>query len=406
MAKNKDTIKVMQVLDTYFPTFDGPTLLVSNYAKSMHKRDDMKVEVLVPKFPKYKDDAPFPVHRVKSMPAQENYRCALPMFDRKAKKLLKNKEEPFDIVHAHSPFMLANHAINSARRKKVPTVITLHTRFHEDYERLLPFKFLRKFMIWYTMRAFKKAYRVICVSDGTVDTLHDYGYKGDATVIRNGTDLVYPKNAEELKQRVLKESGLEGKKNIFLSVGRIVENKRLDLALNATKILSDKGYEFTYVIVGSGSHEEKLKKRVEELGLTDKVVFTGKIMDRELLSGYYLISDLFIFPSTFDTASLAPLEAAALKLPTLMTKGCSTAETIVDDRNGFLAEDDYKAWADRIEQIISAPERLPEIRENAHKEVYRSWDDVVEELRGFYAKVIEDYALEQQEKNRKKTKKA
>ncbi len=400
MIDKKDKIRVMQVLDTYFPTFDGPTLLVSNYAKSMHKREDMDVEVLVPKFPKYKDESEFPVHRVRSTSAQENYRCALPMFDRKGAKLLKRKDEPFDIVHAHSPFMLANHAINTARRRKIPSVITLHTRFHEDYDRLLKFKPLRKFMMWYTLRAFKKAFKVICVSDGTVDTLREYGFKGEAKVIRNGTDLVYPKNADELREKAVNLSGLKGKENIFLSVGRIVENKRLDLALDALKVLKDKGVEFTYVIVGSGSYEDKLKSRVEELGLTDNVIFTGKIMDRELLSGYYLASDLFIFPSTFDTASLAPIEAAALKLPTIMTKGCSTAETITDDRNGFLAEDDYNAWADRIEKIVLEKNRLPEIRENAYKEVYRSWDDVVEEIRAYYVEVIEEY-----EKSKKKKKK-
>ena len=34
-------IRALEVLDTYFPTFDGPTTLVSNYGKSMKKRKDM-----------------------------------------------------------------------------------------------------------------------------------------------------------------------------------------------------------------------------------------------------------------------------------------------------------------------------------------------------------------------------
>lgn len=45
------------------------------------------------------------------------------------------------------------------------------------------------------------------------------------------------------------------------------------------------------------------------------MIFTGRILERDLLSGYYLRSDLFVLPSLFDTASLAPIEAAALKLP-------------------------------------------------------------------------------------------
>ncbi len=401
----KDKIKVMQVLDTYFPNFDGPTILINNYAKCMKKRGDTDVEILVPKYPKYKDSDEFPVHRILSFPVAEKYRCVLPMFDRSGAKVLKNKKEPFDIIHVHSPFVIANHAINVARKNGIPSVITLHTRFHEDFGRILAWKPLRKFMMWYIMRAFKKADRVICVSDGTVDTIREYGYKGDVKVIRNGTDLRYPANAEELKEKVIKAHNLENAENVFLSVGRIVENKRLDLALDTMKILKDRGVKFTYLMVGAGSYEEKLKKHTTALGLDDCVIFTGKVMDRDLLSGYYLASDLFIFPSTFDTASLAPIEAAALKLPSIMTKGCSTAEIITDDRNGFVAENSAAAWANKIQEIIDKKHLLPEIKENAFNEVYRSWDSVVEELREYYLQVISECKEERMAKNAKKNKK-
>jgi glycosyltransferase involved in cell wall biosynthesis len=114
-------------------------------------------------------------------------------------------------------------------------------------------------------------------------------------------------------------------------------------------------------------------------------------MDRQLLAGYYLRSDLFLFPSTFDTASLAPIEASALKLPTLMTKGCSTAEIITDNQNGFLEIGDSNAWADKILDIISDKKKLLEVKEKAYTEVYKTWDQVVDEMRKFYTFAIEDY---------------
>lgn len=384
-------IRALEVLDTYFPTFDGPTTLVSNYGKAMKKREDMDVEVLVPKFKNYKDDDTFKVNRIVSIGAQENYRCALPFLNSKAKKVIGRKKEPFDIVHAHSPFLLGKYAIKKAKKYKIPSVITLHTCYHEEFDRLLRSKCLRKFMMKFIMKAFNGADYVICVSDQTVETLKSYGYKGKAYVIRNGTDLVYPQNAEELIARVNEKENLHNEENVFLSVGRIVENKKLDLCLDALKVLKDKGVKFKYIIVGSGSWEDNLKKKVKDYEMDDCVIFTGKIMDRQLLAGYYLRSDLFLFPSTFDTASLAPIEASALKLPTLMTLGCSTAEIITDNQNGFLEVGDSNAWADKIFEIISNKEKLLDVKEKAYKEVYKTWDDVVAEMRKFYQFAIEDY---------------
>lgn len=391
-------IRTLQVLDTYFPNFDGPTILVSNYGKSMHKREDMEVELLVPKYGKYKDVDDFKVNRITSirMGIAENYYSALPFLNCKAKKVVKSKKNPFDIVHVHSPFLLGRYAIKKARRYKIPSVITLHTCFHEEYDRLLKSKLLRKFMMNFTLKVFNMADYVICVSDQTVDTLRSYGYKGKAYVIRNGTDMVYPEGAEQLIEQVNQKENLYGQENVFLSVGRIVENKKLDLCLDAMKMLKEKGIDFKYVIVGAGTWEDNLKKKVKDYNLQDNVIFTGKIMDRKLLAGYYLRSDLFLFPSTFDTASLAPIEASALKLPTLMTLGCSSAEILTDNRNGYLEIGDATAWANKIEQIISDKQKLKEVSENAHKEVYKTWDQVVEEIREFYVWAIEDY------KNKKK----
>ena len=98
-----------------------------------------------------------------------------------------------------------------------------------------------------------------------------------------------------------------------------------------------------------------------------------------------------MFPSTFDTSSLVPIEAAAHKLPTLLIKGCCTAENIVDDVNGFLAEETPQAYADKIEEIISNPELMKKVGEEAHRSVYRTWENVADEVLANYQSVIKEY---------------
>ena len=136
----------------------------------------------------------------------------------------------------------------------------------------------------------------------------------------------------------------------------------------------------------------------KELKLEDKFIFVGSVSDRELLQGYYLRSDLFLFPSTFDTSSLVPIEAAAHKLPTLLIKGSYTAENITDNVNGFLAEETPQAYAQRIIEIIDTEGLIKSVGEEANKSVYRSWEMVADEVYEKYQKIIREHKL----KNNKK----
>lgn len=379
-------MKILQTLDCYYPKFDGPTNVITNYGKSLKKVKNAEVDVYVPRFPKYKDDQPFKVVRVKSVRSADGYYQGMPGIDGKLKKTLK--ENKYDVIHIHSPFTMGRFFARYGKKHGIPTVFTFHTKFKEDFVRILHAKPLVGFMMRYIMTTINACDHVLTVSDGAAEVLRSYGYKKEITVIRNGTDLVYPANAAELAAQVEEKQALAGQENVFLSVGRIVENKRLDLVLDALKIVKERGVDFRFLVVGDGSYKEKLENKAKDLALADRVIFTGKVMDRALLSGYYLRSDLFMFPSTFDTASLAPIEAAALKLPSLMTRGCSTAEIVTENRNGFLAGDTAESWADEICRIVTDENLLTQAKENCYREVYRTWDDVCGEVYDFYEKAI------------------
>ncbi len=377
-------MRIFEVLDNYYPKFDGPIQVITNYCKCLNKLDGVQAEVFVPKFPKYVDNQPFNVFRVKSMVGPDGDRTPLPVFDRKLKKYLKTNKP--DIIHIHSPFTMCGFFARYGKKHHIPTIFTFHTKFKEDYQRILKFKPLVAIAMKYMMHNINKVDYVLTVSDGAAETLREYGYKKEIKVIRNGTDLSYSVAAEGLKDEVSKKFGLKDE-TVFLSVGRIVENKKLSFALKVMqKIKQNGGGNFKYIIVGSGNFEEKLKQETAELGLENEVIFAGKIMDREFLSAVYLRADLLIFPSTFDTASLAPVEAAAMKLPTIMTKGCSSAEIITDKVNGLVAEETVDAWATTILESIKN-KTLPKLREPAHREVYRTWDDVICEMMKYYQQV-------------------
>ena len=382
-------MNILEVLDTYYPKFDGPNLVVTSYCKNFVKREDCTVTAIVPRYPKYKDNQPFNVLRVKSLSGPEGYRLAIPKFDHKLKKFLKSNK--IDIIHVHSPFTLGRYMINYGKKHKIPTLITFHTKYKEDFERSTSLKSVQKFLMNYIMKTINNADYVLTVSEGAKEVLKDYGCNKKIEIIRNGTDLTFPQNPNQLIDEVNEKYNLKDEKNVFLSVGRIVENKKLDLAIQAMKIVKEKGYEFKYLIVGDGNYLETLKSNVAKLNLEENIIFTGKIMDRNLLSAHYLRSDLFIFPSTFDTASLAPIEAAALKLPSLMNRGCSTAEIITENINGFLANESAEDWANTICKIIDNKDNLQSIKENTYKQVYKTWDSVADEVYNKYKQILKDW---------------
>ena len=388
-----DKIKIAESLDSWLPIIDGPGSVVTNYAKHLNNGDECKLIVPRAKEKDYVDNHSFEVFRCAAVSAPDNYRCAFPGADRRLKAYLKTQK--FDIYHVHSPFNLGAYMVRAGKKNGVPVVAHLHTKYDQDFDRIPIAKMFKRFMMRRIMKTYKNADSVWTVNDATADVLRGYGYTGNIEVVRNGTDMVYPDNAGALIKAVNEKHGLDGAENVLLFVGRIVWYKNLGLICSALKYAKSKGLKFKMLVVGFGEDEKKFKAAAAECGLQDDFIFAGKITDRKFLSGYYLRSDLFLFPSTFDTSSLVPVEAAAHCLPTLLIEGCSTAENIVRDETGFLAPETPEGYGQKIYDICADKPLLKLVGENAHKRVYRSWADVVAEVRQKYREVICQYKEKQ-----------
>ena len=383
-------LKIVEFSDAYFPSLDGVVSVVHNYMNNLSKNNVCKL--VAPAYPKklgYVDNVNYEVFRCKSMFGMEGYRLALPGFDKKLLKFMK--EEKFDIIHVHSPFGMGKYAIKIGKKLGIPVVATMHTKYYDDILRIVKLKSIAKLTLNNLMKVYKKADSVWTVSKGAAQTLKEYGYKKDVIVVPNGTEYVYPENAKELIENVNKKHNLKGKKNVFLFVGRLARYKNVELILNSLKVLKDKNIDFTMLIVGSGFDEKIIKEQTHDLGLDEKVVFLGQIKNRDELQAYYLRADLFLFPSLFDTNGIVSIEAATHKLPTLLVKNTCASENIIDGENGFLAENNVEDFSSKLEKIISNPQKLKEVGQNAYKTLYKSWEQVAQEVLGHYKKIIEDY---------------
>ena len=374
-------MKVLQVLDCFYPNIDGPINVMVNIAQIANNQQLANVEILVPKYPKKYDIQGVKIHRCKSIKSTEGYRMCLPWFDRKIKKLVKNGG--FDVIHIHSPFILGKYVIKLAKKYKIPVCITVHTNYKSDFERKTKCKLVRKFLMNYILKPINKCDYVMSVSNGAGQMVKDFGCTHEKIhIIRNGTDMK-PIQNQQLCAEVKQKYNLENK-FVFLSVGRIVENKNNQFSLRVLQKIKQQTNNFVFLIVGDGPYLETLKQLTKQYDLQDNVIFTGKIMDRQYLSAIYACSDLFMFPSEIDTCGIVALEAAVNRLPSVMLENTCPSELIVSEKNGLSLAKDEQIWATEIQKIMSDTNALEQMKKEVSETLYISWEKIVREYVDFY----------------------
>lgn len=380
-------MKILEVLDSFYPDVDGPIDVVVNLAKKFKQNNLGEMEILVPSYPEKVEVEGVTVHRCFSVGVNE-YRGSVPALDKKVKKLIK--KGGFDLIHIHSPFTLGKYALKLAKRYNIPVLYTMHTKFRDEFERRLKSKLLVKFMMRYIMKCINGCGNLTSVSRGTIKTLEEYGYKNceNVKVIRNATAMQPMAADKEATRKIREDLGLE---NVFtfLYVGRLAATKNIQFSLQTLAEVKKRGFNnFKFVLVGDGDYGKTLKKLAKELDLSDNVIFAGKITDKNLLACYYSACDALLFPSVFDNASLVLLEAAVNGLPIVTVKDSCSAEYIEDGIRGFVWENDINAWAENLTGILSDPETLKNAGDWALP-VYASWDNVAGQYAELYKELID-----------------
>ncbi|HUY33036.1 MAG TPA: glycosyltransferase family 4 protein [Pirellulales bacterium] len=119
-------------------------------------------------------------------------------------------------------------------------------------------------------------------------------------------------------------------------VGRLAPHKRVDLLLEALKLLRDAGREVTLSVVGEGPERDRLEKRAADLGIREHVTFTGALHPDAAVYARLKASRVFVSGSEREGFGIAAIEAWACGIPTIVTSapGNATAELVDCDCKG------------------------------------------------------------------------
>ena len=391
----KKKLNIALFTDAFYPATDGVITVVNQYARLLNKKAN--VFVVGPKRKGYKDEQEYEVVRCMAVKVPLiGYDYATPKLD--SKFINEMKKRDIDIIHIHSPFNIGKMGVAVARQKDIPVVATMHSQFKQDFMRATRSELISSVLLKNVMSTFNGCDEVWAVNENTQKILKDYGYKKKSFVMKSGTEMV-PVDKQEAIDTIYKLHNIPKDVPMFLFVGRMIVMKNIMMIADSLKVLKDKGVDFRMVYAGVGMDLEALKEHVKELGIEDKVSYIG-IMDRKTLAQHYAAAKLVLFPSVYDTDGLVKYEGASQHTPTVLIDGIAATAGVVNDHNGYISEPTVEGFANKIAEVLSDEEKYNQVCETAHKELYRTWEQKVDEAYARYEYMIAKYKKDKADKEK------
>jgi glycosyltransferase involved in cell wall biosynthesis len=232
----------------------------------------------------------------------------------------------------------------------------------------------------FIMNVFVRAQDAIVVLDNLNKEYAKKYFGRDAIIVRSGLD-----------QEQFSYSGkrADDKLNILLT-GILLPHRRAEDAIEAVKLLHDRGIDANLNIIGRTDmdphYSEKLMGLVRLRGLADRIKFFGKVTEEDLVKAYR-INDAFVFPNYLQTWGLAVFEAMASGMPVIVSKGCGASEVLTDNENALLVEPkqpEQIAWA--LARLHNERELKPKLSRNGREFVENniSWRKYAENMLEVY----------------------
>ena len=385
----KEKLSVCLLNDSFPPVIDGVANAVLNYARIIQEGLGSTV-VGVPDYPGVTDSYSFPVVRYPSFDTTKlvGYRAGYPFSPRALDALA---EFAPDIIHSHCPVMSTVMARALRERLDVPVVFTYHTKFDIDIRRAISGHLLQQTAIRLLVDNISACDEVWVVSRGAGENLRSLGYAGDYIVMENGVDFPRGPVSQEKCEALRQELALPPEVPVYLFVGRMMWYKGIRIILDALAALRRSGQDFRMLLVGDGMERQEMEQLVKELRLDDVCIFTGAIRDREKLRTYFSLSDLFLFPSTFDTNGIVVREAAACGTASVLVRGSCAAEDVTEDGNALLIEENSASLKALLERVGTNRPALRDLGQRALEQLYLSWDDSVTRAYARYSTVLDHY---------------
>lgn len=204
---------------------------------------------------------------------------------------------------------------------------------------------------------------LVAVSQQLHDTLDKTGFVDNSKLVTI-YDIVNESLIREMAHAPIKTFSEDAKLRI-VTVGRLAKQKNYPLAVEAAKILSDKGIDFEWIFVGDGPERSQVESVIRENALDSKVKLAG---EQPNPYPFMKAADIYVHTAAFEGFGLTIAEAKIIGVPVVSTNFRIVYDQITDSENGLICEMTPESVADNILRILSDKELLAKIKENISHE--------------------------------------
>jgi 1,2-diacylglycerol 3-alpha-glucosyltransferase len=376
-------VKIGFFSDRYLPLTDGVAISIESFRLELEKRGH-EVYIFAPK-PTfgYKE----PSKNIMRFPAVKGFFWDdhLTSFFFPPQVMRKIDQLDLDIIHFHTPAQISLFGAYYALKNDIPLVTTYHTDLYEyvkHYPAVLPGLIALSMLLPTVTGGGMAEYRESLSSikpESNVDKWNQKIVERGMTLIHNKCDLVISPSAKiaaELKRwktkarieilptgvdkitttknaiKQLKSTyHLQPEDQIVLSLGRVGPEKNIGLLVQAFEQVARQNPHAKLLIIGDGEDLERLKEQAAQTPYAGRIIFTGRIADRNSVGAAYELASVFVLPSLTDTQGLVLNEAAQAGVPLIIVDH-GISEVVIDRQNGFITKPNPGKLAGAILTIL------------------------------------------------------
>ena len=349
-------MKILITTDLYTTDTNGVVTSVKNLQNELVKLGhDVRVLTLSENRHSRKDGM---VHYIRSMPfgIYPDVRMPLSYNHKLIKELIEWKP---DVIHSQCEFFSFQFAKKISKKTGAPIIHTYHTMYEHYTTYVIPGKKLGLKLLKVVLRnRLKKVDMLVAPTRKVERSLRGFGLENPISVIPTGINLGqhHLRITEEERLAKRRELGIADSEKVLINLGRLGYEKNVDELITFYAKASKDNDTLRFMIVGDGPARESLRKRASELGVSEKVIFTGMV-DPHKVQEYYQLGDVFVSASTSETQGLTYVEAAANGLPLLCRYDDCLEDVIRQGENGYTYTSDEEFF-ESINAIASNPEWL------------------------------------------------
>ena len=384
--------------DTYLPDINGVVSSVELLRKKLEEQgNDVYVFCTYPGLVKVKREGK--IIRLPGIEIKQLYGYAvtgpLHLFMINDVKSLK-----LDVIHIHTEFGVGIFGQICAETLHIPMVRTYHTTY-EDYTHYINVfdldsvdKVAKKAVAKLSRFYGNSCMRLISPSNKTKEMLLKYGITTPIEIIPTGTELDRFNRANTSLERIAevrKECGVEEGTKMLLYVGRIAQEKSIDMLLNAMVIAKEKGIKVKLVVIGGGPDLDNLIKLSQDMGL-DKYVYFGNKRPFSEVPAYYHSADAFLSASTTETQGMTYIEALASGLVVFARRDECVEELIDEGETGYYFDDASELYTKILKLLELSEEEYQTMCEKGIKKTAQYDANLFgKRIEGVYEEAIAQY---------------